>query len=170
VWCAVPSRDGQTIYFGTGDQGKIFAVDTKVPRAGDEHPARKIAVSTPPGSRRCGAQRRRAAGGDDPRRAIYTVDPKKRRRARMGHIVGRPCLEPGLRRAHGRHLRRHRSPGKVFAIDDKAHTRELWDSGDKHVVSLRRSDGGAAAAGGHVRRGVPLRRAAGGVTGASRRR
>src|SRR4051812_4977014 len=29
VWCATLSRDGKTAYFGTGDQGRIFAVPTQ---------------------------------------------------------------------------------------------------------------------------------------------
>jgi hypothetical protein len=31
-------------------------------------------------------------------------------------------------------------PGKIFAIDGKGRTREIWDSGDKHVVSLLQAD------------------------------
>src|SRR5437868_14664139 len=44
VWCAAPGRDGQVVYFGSGDDGKIFAVDTKAPPPGEERPARKVAV------------------------------------------------------------------------------------------------------------------------------
>src|SRR5436305_3004502 len=28
VWCGALSPDGKTAYFGTGDQGRIYAVDT----------------------------------------------------------------------------------------------------------------------------------------------
>ena len=31
-------------------------------------------------------------------------------------------------------------PGKIFAIDRSGHSKELWDSGDKHVVSLLQAD------------------------------
>src|SRR5437870_3037032 len=42
AWCATASPDGKTAYFGTGDQGRIFAVP--VARAGGaEPPARKLA-------------------------------------------------------------------------------------------------------------------------------
>src|SRR4051794_13143659 len=29
VWCSALSRDGATAYFGSGDDGKIFAIDAK---------------------------------------------------------------------------------------------------------------------------------------------
>src|SRR5262245_54503550 len=29
VWCSALSRDGSQAYFGTGDEGKIYAVDVK---------------------------------------------------------------------------------------------------------------------------------------------
>src|SRR5262245_491085 len=39
VWCSALSRDGQTAYFGTGDEGKIYAVDVK----GTGERARRVA-------------------------------------------------------------------------------------------------------------------------------
>src|SRR5690349_2099007 len=39
VWCSALSRDGATAYFGTGDDGKIYAVDVK----GGGERARRVA-------------------------------------------------------------------------------------------------------------------------------
>ena len=77
VWCAVPSRDGQVAYFGTGDQGKIYAVETKAPHGGDERPARKVADLdaawvTALAVRNDGT----LLAGTTPGGRIYTVDPK----------------------------------------------------------------------------------------------
>src|SRR5262245_31910988 len=39
VWCSALSRDGSVAYFGTGDEGKIYAVDVK----GGGERARRVA-------------------------------------------------------------------------------------------------------------------------------
>ena len=77
VWCTAQSRDGATVYFGTGDQGRIFAVDTKAPHLGDEKPARKVAdldaawvtalAVRPDGT---------LLAGTTPGGRVFTVDPK----------------------------------------------------------------------------------------------
>jgi hypothetical protein len=33
VWCGALSPDGKTAYFGTGDQGRVYAVDTSAAAA-----------------------------------------------------------------------------------------------------------------------------------------
>src|SRR6202142_4632841 len=40
VWCSTLSPDGRTAYFGTGDEGRIYAVDV----AGNETRARRVAA------------------------------------------------------------------------------------------------------------------------------
>src|SRR3954463_6799439 len=144
VWCAVQTRDGQTAYFGTGDQGKIFAVDTKTPHAGDEKPARKVAdldaawvtalTVRPDGT---------LLAGTTPGGRVYTVDPRNGTARELATLpadhVWALVHDPRTNVTYAG----TGSPGKIFAIEErggKARPREIWDSGDKHVVSLLQSD------------------------------
>jgi len=144
VWCAAPSRDGQQVYFGTGDQGKIFAVDTKAPRGGDERPARKIADLdaawvTSLAVRNDGT----LLAGTTPGGRIYTVDPKSGAAHDWVTLSADHVWSLVYDARTGTTYAGTGSPGKVFAIDDKGKARELWDSGDKHVVSLAQDPAGA---------------------------
>jgi hypothetical protein len=146
AWCAVPSRDGQVTYFGTGDQGKIFAVDTKAPRAGDEPPARKVADLdaawvTALAVRNDGV----LIAGTTPGGRIYTVDPKSGAAHEWATLAADHVWSLAYDARTGTTYAGTGSPGKVFAIDDKGRTLELWDSGDKHIVSLAQEPAGARA-------------------------
>ena len=146
VWCSVQTRDGQTAYFGTGDQGKIFAVDTKAPHAGDEKPARKVADLdaawvTALAVRNDGT----LLAGTTPGGRIYSVDPKTGNAHEWTTLSADHVWSLVYDARTGVTYAGTGSPGKVFAIDDKGHARELWDSGDKHVVSLAQEPGGTRA-------------------------
>ena len=146
VWCAVPSRDGQIAYFGTGDQGKIFAVDTKAPHAADEKPARKVADLdaawvTALAVRSDGT----LLAGTTPGGRIYSVDPKTGNAHEWATLSADHVWSLAYDARTGVTYAGTGSPGKIFAIDDKGHARELWDSGDKHIVSLAQEPGGAHA-------------------------
>jgi len=146
VWCAVPSRDGQIAYFGTGDQGKIFAVDTKAPHAADEKPARKVADLdaawvTALAVRSDGT----LLAGTTPGGRIYSVDPKTGNTHEWATLSADHVWSLVYDARTGVTYAGTGSPGKIFAIDDKGHARELWDSGDKHIVSLAQEPGGAHA-------------------------
>ncbi|HET6149319.1 MAG TPA: hypothetical protein VFH68_17415 [Polyangia bacterium] len=144
AWCAAPSRDGQQVFFGTGDQGKIFAVDTKAPRTGDERPARKVADLdaawvTALAVRNDGT----LLAGTTPGGRIYTVDPKSGTAHDWVTLAADHVWSLIYDPRTGVTYAGTGSPGKVFAIDDKGKARELWDSGDKHVVSLAQDPVGA---------------------------
>ncbi|HEY5090256.1 MAG TPA: hypothetical protein VIK30_09805, partial [Polyangia bacterium] len=73
VWCSTLSPDGRTAYFGTGDEGRIYAVDV----AGNEARARKVAALdaawiTALATRPDGT----LVVGTTPGGRVYTVDPK----------------------------------------------------------------------------------------------
>ena len=146
VWCAVPSRDGQVTYFGTGDQGKIFAVDTRPPRAGDEPAARKVADLdaawvTALAVRNDGV----LIAGTTPGGRVYTVDPRSGAAHEWATLAADHVWSLAYDARTGLTYAGTGSPGKVFAIDDKGRARELWDSGDKHVVALAQELAGARA-------------------------
>ena len=152
VWCAVASRDGATGYFGTGDDGKIFARALSDKRALDKTAAHKLATLD---AAWVTALATRADGtllaGATPGGKLYTVE------AQTSKTPGATKLLATLAAAHVWAVVRDDkaaltyvgtgSPGKVFAVDDKGHAREVWDAHDKHVVSLVRDSDGSLLAG-----------------------
>jgi hypothetical protein len=137
VWCTAQSRDGATVYFGTGDQGRIFAVDTKAPHLGDEKPARKVAdldaawvtalAVRPDGT---------LLAGTTPGGRVFTVDPKSGAAHELATLGADHVWSLAYDTRTGITYAGTGSPGKIFSIDAKGRARELWDSGDKHIVSL----------------------------------
>jgi outer membrane protein assembly factor BamB len=147
VWCSTISPDGKTAYFGTGDQGRIYAVDV----AGGEARARRVAtldaawvtalVARPDGT---------LVAGTTPGGKLFTIDPKKAEKTgeKTGDAGVRPFATLGTDHVWSLALDAKTGvvyagtggPGKIFAIDRSGHAKELWDSGDKHVVSLLQGD------------------------------
>ncbi len=150
VWCSTISPDGKTAYFGTGDQGRIYAVDV----AGGEARARRVAtldaawvtalVARPDGT---------LVAGTTPGGKLFTIDPKKAEKAEKtgdgkGDAGVRPFATLGTDHVWSLALDGKTGvvyagtggPGKIFAVDRSGHAKELWDSGDKHVVSLLQAD------------------------------
>ncbi len=141
VWCSTLSADGKTAYFGTGDQGRVYALDV----AGGETRARRVAtldaswvtalVARPDGT---------LVAGTTPGGKLFAIDPKK------GDAAGgvRPFATLGTDHVWSLALDAKTGvvyagtggPGKIFAVDPSGHAKEIWDSGDKHVVSLLQAD------------------------------
>ena len=139
VWCATLSADGKTAYFGTGDEGRIYAVDV----VGQEKHARRVAtldaawvtalVARPDGT---------LVAGTTPGGRLFSVDPRKE------NGNPRPMASLGTDHVWALALD-HKTgvvyagtggPGKLFAVDGNGHAKEIWDSGDRHVVSLLQDD------------------------------
>ncbi len=144
VWCSAAGRDGATVYFGTGDEGRIFAV----PAHGDAKTAQRIATLDAPWVT---ALAMRADGkllaATTPSGRIFIVDPKTggfRVLASVGtgHVwtLARDDKAAVTYVGTG-------APGKIFALDDGGKSRQVWDSRDKHVVSLMRDTDGTLLAG-----------------------
>jgi hypothetical protein len=144
VWCSVASRDGSTAYFGTGDEGKIFAVPTR----GEATGARKIATLdaawvTALATRGDGI----LLAGTTPGGRVFAVDPKNGTTRVLGSVgAGHVWALVRDDKAAVTYVGSG-SPGKIFAIDDRGKTRQVWDSRDKHVVSLARDPDGTLLAG-----------------------
>jgi hypothetical protein len=146
VWCAAASRDGATGYFGTGDEGRIYAYPLRGAAPGTK--ARKLATLD---AAWVTALVTRADGtllaGATPGGKIYAVDPRS----------GGTKLLATVGAAHVWALVRDDkakltyvgtgSPGKIFVLDDAGKTRPIWDAHDKHVVSLVREPDGTLLAG-----------------------
>ena len=161
VWCAATSPDGKVSYFGTGDQGRIYAVDAG--SGGGRARAGRDAGGVV-GHRAGGAPRRHADRGNDARRARLRGQTGPRGRAdKAGKTGAKPFATLpaehvwalALDNKTGTIYAATGGPGKVFAIDTAGKARPLWDSGDKHVVSLI-SAGDRHLYAGHVGGSDPL--------------
>jgi len=152
VWCSAASRDGATAYFGSGDEGKIFAVSTRGDASGDTRAptatARLVATLDAPWVTALAV---RSDGmllaASTPGGRIFIVDPRTggvRALANVG--TGHVWTLARDDRAGVTYVGTG-APGKVFAVDDRGKSSQLWDSGAKHVVSLVRDSDGTLLAG-----------------------
>lgn len=146
VWCATASRDGATGYFGTGDEGRIYAYPLRGAAPGTR--ARKLAVLD---AAWVTALVTRADGtllvGATPGGKIYAVDPRTGGTKLLG-TVGAAHVWALVRddKANLTYVGTG-SPGKIYALDDAGKARSIWDAHDKHVVSLAREADGTLLAG-----------------------
>ena len=140
AWCAALSRDGATAYFGTGDRGRVFAVGktgaakqvvdldaTWVTALAVRSDGNLLAGSTPGGR-------------------VFAVDVKTGKNSLFAKLPAEHVWALVHDAARGTTYAATGDAGKIFAIDGKGASRMIWDSGDKHVMSLA-LDGGALLAG-----------------------
>jgi outer membrane protein assembly factor BamB len=137
VWCSALSADGKTAYFGTGDQGRVYAADV----TGGEARARKVVqldaawvtslVARPDGT---------LVAGTTPGGKLYTIDPKKGEARPFATLPTDHVWTLVLDAKSGVVYAGTGGPGKIFAVERNGQSKELWDSGDKHVVSLLQAD------------------------------
>jgi len=137
VWCGALSPDGKVAYFGTGDQGRVYAVDTSatggkarlvttleaawVTALAVRHDGTLIAGTTPGGR-------------------VYTIDPKSGKSKVLATLTAEHVWALALDAKSGTVYAGTGGPGKIAAIDAGGRARAIWDSGDKHVVSLLTAD------------------------------
>jgi sugar lactone lactonase YvrE len=145
VWCSVMSPDGKTAYFGTGDQGRIYAVDAgatggRARLVATLEAAWVTALAVKPDGT--------LIAGTTPGGRVYAIKPDKLTRSEKAGKGGADATKPfatlpaehvwalALDDKGGTIYAATGGPGKVFAIDAGGKSRAIWDSGDKHVVSL----------------------------------
>src|SRR3982750_263651 len=133
VWCGALSPDGKTAYFGTGDQGRIYAVDSGATGG-------KARLVTTLEAAWVTALAVRADGtliaGTTPGGRVYTVDPKSGKSKLFATLTAEHVWALALDSKSGTVYAGTGSPGKIAAIEAGGRARAIWDSGDKHVVSL----------------------------------
>jgi outer membrane protein assembly factor BamB len=137
VWCTTLSPDGKTAYFGTGDEGRIYAVDV----VGQEKRARKVATLdaawvTALVARRDGT----LVAGTTPGGRLFTIDPKSGNARPLAALGTDHVWALAIDSKTGVIYAGTGGPGKLFAIDTNGHAKEVWDSGDRHIVSLLQDD------------------------------
>lgn len=132
AWCAALSRDGRVAYFGTGDDGRIFAVPT-----GTNEKARQLAKLDTPWVTSLAVRRDGSlVAGSTPGGAVFILDPQTGTQAPFAKLpaehVWALLVDPKTDVTYAA----TGTPGKVFAIDKSGGQRLVWDSGDKHVTAL----------------------------------
>jgi len=150
VWCATPSRDGATVFFGTGDEGKLFALPAKgsADKDGALPVARKLASLD---AAWVTALATRADGvllaGATPGGKIWAVNPKDGAARVLGTVPAAHVWTLARDDKAGLTYVGTGAPGKIFALDDQGRARQVWDAHDKHVVALVRDSDGTLLAG-----------------------
>jgi hypothetical protein len=142
AWCAAFSHDRSTAYFGTGDSGRIFALastgNRSAVKVGDVDAPWVTALAVrPDGS---------LLAGSTPGARLFSVDAKSGKSKLLAKLPAEHIWALEHDSAHAITYAATGDGGKIFAIDGKGGTRMVWDSGDKHVMSLAR-DGAAWLAG-----------------------
>jgi hypothetical protein len=146
VWCSATSPDGKTAYFGTGDQGRVFAVKL---RDGSSAPtARRLAdVSVPWVSALAVRPDGTLIAGSTPGGRVYVIDPAKGEARQLAKLQAEHVWALAHDPKTGITYAGTGGAGKVFSVDAKGAVKQLWDSGDKQVVSLVSFGGGVLYAG-----------------------
>src|SRR5215207_1893997 len=146
VWCSATSPDGKTAYFGTGDQGRVFAVRL---RDGATAPtARRLAdIGVPWVTALAVRPDGTLIAGSTPGGRLYTIDPAKGEARQLAKLPAEHVWSLAHDAKTGITYAGTGGPGKVFAVDAKGGVRPLWDSGDKQVASLVSFGGGVLYAG-----------------------
>ena len=132
VWCGALSPDGKTAYFGTGDQGRVYAVDTgatggKARLVTTLEAAWVTALAVRPDGT--------LIAGTTPGGRVFTIDPKSGKSKLFATLTAEHVWALALDK-NGTVYAGTGGPGKIAAIDAGGRARAIWDSGDKHVVSL----------------------------------
>jgi hypothetical protein len=138
-WCSALSRDGSVAYFGGGDEGKIYAVETRPGKAPEK--ARLVATLDAPWVTALAV---RADGsllaGTTPGGKIFTVEPRSGTVRPFATVAAEHVWAIVYDDKSGTAWVGTGAPGKIFAVDAKGKARAIWDSRDTHVVSLARDD------------------------------
>lgn len=130
AWCAARARGHAAAYFGTGDRGRIFAVSTG-------GPARPVAQLDSPWVTALAVRPDgNLLAGSTPGGRVFAVDPKTGRSRVWAKLAAEHVWAVVHDAARGTTYAATGDGGKIFAIDGKGAARLLWDSGDKHVMSL----------------------------------
>ena len=137
VWCAAPSRDGAGRVLRhrrrgqdlrRRHQGRRQDGRTARARVADLDAAWVTALAVRPDGV--------LLAGTTPGGRVYTVDPKNGAAHELATLAADHVWSLVYDAKSGTTYAGTGSPGKIFAIDGSGKTRALWDSGDKHVVSL----------------------------------
>ncbi|HTA19522.1 MAG TPA: hypothetical protein VK989_09530, partial [Polyangia bacterium] len=143
TWCSALSRDGGVAYFGGGDEGKIFAVETKgAGKAGNgTEEARLVATLDAPWVTALAVRPDGSLlAGTTPGGRLFSIDPRTGATKEFARVAAEHVWAIVYDDKSATAYVGTGAPGKIFAVDAHGKPRALWDAHDKHVVSLARDD------------------------------
>jgi hypothetical protein len=147
AWCSVASRDGGTVYFGSGDEGKVFAVEARADQL--QAPASRLVakLDVPWVSALSARADGRLLAAGNPGGGLSIIDPTRGTRVPFARVpaahIWAIAEDEGARTTYVA----TGIPGKVFAVDPAGRVRALWDAHDAHVLALLREENGTLLAG-----------------------
>jgi sugar lactone lactonase YvrE len=139
VWTS--ARVAGRVYFGTGDQGHLLAVDgDRVRRVADLKTLLITALTPGPGGK--------LLAGTMPGARILEVDPKNGRWRQLAKLPTQHVWDLLYDARAGRIYAASGAPGKVFELPARGgKPRVYYDPGEKHILCLARDAKGALLAG-----------------------
>ena len=137
VWCSATSPDGKTAYFGTGDQGRVFAVKLRDGNTAPA-PARLADLDVPWVTSLAVRPDGTLAGRLHPGRPrVSSSIPAKGESRQLAKLPAEHVWSLAHDPQDRHHLRRHRRRrARCSPSTPRAAVKQVWDSGDKQVVSL----------------------------------
>jgi hypothetical protein len=140
TWCSALSRDGAVAYFGGGDEGKIFAVETKGGGKTGEK-ARLVATLDAPWVTALAVRPDGSLlAGTTPGGRLFSIDPRTGAAKEFARVAAEHVWAIVYDDRSATSYVGTGAPGKIFAVDAHGKSRALWDAHDKHVVTLARDD------------------------------
>lgn len=139
VWCGL--RDGARAYFGTGDVGRLIELSV------DGRGAPKIVaeLGVPWVTALAMGAKGQILAGSTPEGRVFSISPQ----GKFGVLAKLPAEHVWALlydQEHQLTFAGTGNSGKLFTIDAKGSTRLVWDSGDKHIMTLA-ADGSSILAG-----------------------
>jgi hypothetical protein len=148
VYAGALTADGKTAFFGSGDQGRIFAVSLGKP--GATPTVKKLADLEAPWVTALSVRRDGSLlAGSTPGGRVFVLDPVKGEPKVFAKLAAEHIWTLAHDGATGTTYVATGAPGKVFALerDGKGSAKPMWDSGDKQVVTLLPEAAGSFLAG-----------------------
>jgi outer membrane protein assembly factor BamB len=149
VWCAARARDGRTAYLGSGDDGRVWAL----PWAQAEGPNKKdeahllAKLDGPWVTALAVAPDGTVLAGLTPKGRVASIDPKTGAARLFGRVDAEHVWSLAVDDATGETWVGAGMPGKIFLLDKQGRARQVWDTGDEHVVSMALEKSGVVLAG-----------------------
>ena len=148
VYAGVMTADGKSAYFGTGDQGRIYAVSFAKP--GAPPTVKKVTDLDAPWVTALAVRRDGSLlAGSTPGGRVFVIDPSKGEAKVFAKLPAEHVWALAHDPASGTTYVATGARGLVFALerDGKGAGKPLWDSGDKQVVTLLLEASGSLLAG-----------------------
>lgn len=149
VWCSARARDGRVAYLGSGDDGRVWALPWAAPDGtAKKDEARVLAkLDGPWVTSLAVAVDGTVLAGLTPKGRVAAIDPKTGTARLFGRVDAEHVWSLAVDDATGETWVGAGMPGKIFLLDKHGHARQVWDTGDEHVVAMTLEKSGSVLVG-----------------------